>query len=154
MDRIYPSQEFDGAEDSEQNRGRTTIDKIIFINRRGTQLDFFHVKYPEGRGCAKFKHLHVNKEKFKKKKQAIVQIHNPWDSLCLPRAIVVTRLHAQKPEVPDPEWEEKWLQMRKGDTQALDQKRQALALMESAGCDTTQPCGPEEWSKLQHYNIC
>jgi hypothetical protein len=116
----------------------------------GTQLDFFHVKYPEGRGCTKFKHLHLNKEKFKKKKQAIVQIHNPWDYLCLPRAIVVTRLHAQKPKVPDLEWEEKWLQMRKGDAQALGQKRQALALMESAGCDTTQPCGPEEWSKLQH----
>ena len=23
-------------------------------------------------------------------------------------------------------------------------------LMEEAGCDTTQPCGPEEWGKLQH----
>jgi hypothetical protein len=34
--------------------------------------------------------------------------------------------------------------------QALDQKRQALALMEQAGCDTSQPCGPEEWGKLQH----
>jgi hypothetical protein len=39
--------------------------------------------------------------------------------------------------------------MRLGDTQALDQKRQALTLMEEAGCDTTQLCGPEEWGKLQ-----
>jgi hypothetical protein len=39
--------------------------------------------------------------------------------------------------------------MRKGDMQPLDQKRQTLALMESAGCDTTQPCGPEQWSKFQ-----
>ena len=78
-----------------------------------------------------------------------MEIVNPWDSLCLPRAIVVTRLHAQKPDVADPEWEKKWLRMRLGDTQALEQKRQAVTLMEEAGCDTTQPCGPEEWSKLQ-----
>jgi hypothetical protein len=39
--------------------------------------------------------------------------------------------------------------MRKGDVRSVDQKQQALALMESAGCDTTQPCGPEEWGKLQ-----
>jgi hypothetical protein len=109
------------------------------------------VKYPEGSGGAKKKHLHLDKENFKKKKkQAIVQIVNPWDSLCLPRAIVFTRLHALKPEVPDPEWEEKWKRMRLGDVRALDQKRQALALMEEAGCDTTQPCGLEEWRTLQH----
>jgi hypothetical protein len=113
------------------------------------ELDFFHVKYPEGSGGAKRNHLHLDKENFKKKKRAIVQIVNPWDSLCLPRALVVTRLYTQKPEVPDPEWEKKWSRMRQGDTKTLDQKRQAVALMEEAGCETTQPCGPEEWSKLQ-----
>jgi hypothetical protein len=41
------------------------------------------------------------------------------------------------------------MRMRYGDVRALDQKRQALILMESAGCDTTQPSGPKEWSKLQ-----
>jgi hypothetical protein len=61
------------------------------------------VKYPEGSGGKAKKHLHLDKENFKKKKQAIVQIHSPWDSLYLPRALVVARLHAQKPEVPDPE---------------------------------------------------
>ena len=61
----------------------------------------------------------------------------------------MTRLHAQKPDVPDPEWDKKWLMMRLGDQQSADQKRQALALMEEAGCDPTQPCGPEEWEKLQ-----
>jgi hypothetical protein len=81
--------------------------KEFLLTDRATQLDIFHVKYPEGSGGTKFKHLHLDKEKFKKKKQAIVQIHNPWDSLCLPRAIVVTRLHAQKPQVHDHEWEKK-----------------------------------------------
>ena len=31
-----------------------------------TELDFFHVKYPEGSGCTKMKHLHLDKEKFSK----------------------------------------------------------------------------------------
>jgi hypothetical protein len=75
--------------------------KEFVITDGATELDFFHVKYPEGSGGKKFKHLHLDKENFKKKKQSIVQIHNPKDSLCLPRAIAVTRLHAQKPHVPD-----------------------------------------------------
>jgi hypothetical protein len=123
--------------------------KEFVISDGGTQLDIFHVKYPEGSGGNAKKHLHLDKEMFKRSKQAIVQIVNPWDFLCLPRALVVARLHAQKPEVPDPEWKKKWKRMRLGDTQALEQKRQAVALMEEAGCETTQPCGPEEWSKLQ-----
>ena len=44
------------------------------------------------------------------------------------RAIAVTRLHSQKSDVPD--WHKKWKRMRLGDT--LDQKRQAVALMEEA----------------------
>ncbi|XP_061170591.1 uncharacterized protein LOC133179932 [Saccostrea echinata] len=39
--------------------------------------------------------------------------------------------------------------MRKGDFQSSDQKKEALALMEQAGCDIHQSCGPEEWAKLQ-----
>jgi hypothetical protein len=47
-------------------------------------MDFVHVKYPEGIGGAKIKHLYLDKENFKKRKGAIVQINNPKDSLCLP----------------------------------------------------------------------
>jgi hypothetical protein len=103
-----------------------------------TEIDFFHVKYPEGSGGSKMKHLHVHKDKFKKSKRAIVRIRSPKDSLCLPRAIAVTRMHSQKPQVFDLEWEKKWLRIRLGDT--LEQKLQAVALMEEAGCDTSQPC--------------
>jgi hypothetical protein len=124
--------------------------KEFVISDGAIQLDIVHVKYPQRSGGGKFKLLHRDKEKFKKSKRAIVQIHNPQDSLCLPRVIVVTRPHAQKSEVPDPEWEKKWLRMRKGDERGVDQKGQALALMEEAGCDTSKPCGPEEWSKLQY----
>jgi hypothetical protein len=89
--------------------------KEFLLTDGAMELDFFHVQYPQGSGGAKRNHLHLDKENFKKKKQAIIQINNPWDSLCLPRTIVVARLHAQKPEVSDPEWEKKWLRMRKGD---------------------------------------
>jgi hypothetical protein len=74
--------------------------KEFVISDGGTQLDIFHVKYPEGSGGKRKKHLHLDKEKFKSSKRAIIQIQNPWDSLCLPRAIVVTRLHAQNLKFP------------------------------------------------------
>ena len=47
--------------------------KEFLITDGATELDFFHVQYPEGSGGSKFKHLHLDKEKFKNKKQAIVQ---------------------------------------------------------------------------------
>jgi hypothetical protein len=58
--------------------------KEFLITDGAMELDFFHVKYPEGSGGSKMKHLHVDKEKFKKSKQAILKINNPRDSLCLP----------------------------------------------------------------------
>jgi hypothetical protein len=97
-----------------------------------TEFDFFHVKYSEGRSGYKFKHLHLDKENCKKSKRTILQIYNPWDSLWLPRALIVARLHSQKPEHSDPEFQKKWMQMRYGDVRALDKKEQALALMEEA----------------------
>jgi hypothetical protein len=70
--------------------------KEFLLTDGATEFDFFHVKYPEGSGCTKMKHLHVDKEKFKKSKRAIIRINNPQDSLCLPRAIAVTRMNSQK----------------------------------------------------------
>jgi hypothetical protein len=42
--------------------------KEFLLTDGATELDFFHVKYPEGSGGAKMKHLHLDKENFKKKK--------------------------------------------------------------------------------------
>ncbi|XP_061166278.1 uncharacterized protein LOC133175177 [Saccostrea echinata] len=109
----------------------------------------FHVKYPQGSGGNNSKHLMINKDTFLKGKKSIVQIDNPWDKMCLARAIVITRLHSEKPENPDLEWEKRWKRMRVGDVRSNDQKNQAKALMEQAGCDIHQSCGPEEWGKLQ-----
>lgn len=63
------------------------------------QFEFFHVQYPVGSGGDKKKHLLINKENFKKSKKSIVSIQNT-DSLCLPRAIVVTRMHSKNPQDP------------------------------------------------------
>ncbi|XP_061170747.1 uncharacterized protein LOC133180197 [Saccostrea echinata] len=113
------------------------------------EFDMFHVKYPEGSGGNNTKHLMINKDTFLKGKKSIVQIDNPWDKMCLARAIVITRLHSEKPENPDLEWEKRWKRMRIGDVRSNDQENQAKALMEQAGCDIHQSCGPEEWGKLQ-----
>jgi uncharacterized protein (DUF736 family) len=96
--------------------------KEFVLSDGGTQLDIFHVEYPQGSGGAKKKHLYLDKENFKSSKRAIVQIVNPWDYLCLPRALVVARLHAQKPDVPDPDFDKKWLRIRKGDVLVLTKK--------------------------------
>jgi hypothetical protein len=37
--------------------------KEFLIFDGATELDFFHVQYPEGSGGDKFKHLHMYKEK-------------------------------------------------------------------------------------------
>lgn len=46
------------------------------------------------------KHLDSSKEKFKKGKQSVLKIVNPWDHLCLSRAIVMARLYSHKPQDP------------------------------------------------------
>jgi hypothetical protein len=47
--------------------------KEFVISDGGTQLDIFHVKYPEGSGGAKRNHLHLDKEKFKRSHRADCQ---------------------------------------------------------------------------------
>lgn len=91
------------------------------------QFEFFHVQYPEGNGGNKKKHLLINKENFKKSKRSIVSIQNT-DSLCLPRAIVVARLHSKKPQDPVAleVWGKQWTRMKKGDCRSVDQKKNRL----------------------------
>lgn len=115
------------------------------------QFDFFHVQYPQGSGGNKKKHLYTNKEKFKKGKKSILSIQNT-DSLCLPRAIVVARLHSKKPQDPGAfnAWQKQWKRIQEADCRSAVQKKQALELMELAGCDSTlSSCGPLEQGNLQ-----
>jgi hypothetical protein len=76
--------------------------KDFLLSDGATELDFFHVKYPEGSGCTKMKHLHLDKEKFKKSKRAIFQINNPWGSLCLPVLLLSTVFMPRNPKFQTP----------------------------------------------------
>jgi hypothetical protein len=76
--------------------------KLFVITDEGIQMDFVHVKYPKGSRGTKMKHLYLDKENFKKRKGAIVQINNPQDSLCLPPANVVARFFPKCPTIQTP----------------------------------------------------
>lgn len=76
----------------------TILDKVQAVQQSkkeftitdGTvEFELFHVKYPQGSGGQYIKHLHTNKEKFKKGKTSELKIENLGDNLCLPRDIVV-----------------------------------------------------------------
>ena len=71
-------------------------------------LEIFHVKYQQGSGGHQVKHLQANRETFKTAKRSL-RIQNDF-TLCLPRAIVVARMHAQKPSDTDllPTWNREW----------------------------------------------
>jgi hypothetical protein len=73
----------DGCETDEQQkvyiqdilrRGGQQSKKEFLLRDGATELDFFHLKYPEGSGGNSKKHLHLNKENFKRSKRAIVQV--------------------------------------------------------------------------------
>lgn len=125
--------------------------KDFTITDGSAEFELFHVKYPQGSGGQKVRHLHANKEKFKKGKRSVLKIKNVGDHLCLPRAIVVARLHSQRPSDPLelPRWKKQWDRIKRNDILSPQQKKEALELMKKAHCDANLPCGPLEWNKLQ-----
>lgn len=125
--------------------------KDFTITDGSAEFELFHVKYPQGSGGQKVRHLHANKEKFKKGKRSVLKIKNVGDHLCLPRAIAVARLHSQRPSDPLelPRWKKQWDRIKRNDILSPQQKKEALELMKKAHCDANLPCGPEEWNKLQ-----
>ena len=76
--------------------------KEFTLTDGAAELELFHDHYSQGRGGNQMIHLQVNKETFKSGKQSNVRILNQ-DTICLARAIVVARLHAQKPASTDSE---------------------------------------------------
>lgn len=80
-----------------------------------------------------------------------MKIENLGDHLCLPRAIVVGRLHSQRPtdSLELPVWKKQWGRIKRNDILSPQQKKEALDLMKRAHCDPNIPCDPEEWNKLQ-----
>ena len=69
-----------------------------------------HVTPPRGSGHTN-KNKRVMTDQFRTQKGRIVQIKNDQDEMCLARAIVVARTHANK--VDTPEWKKSWESIRK-----------------------------------------
>ena len=92
--------------------------KELTLTDGAAELKLFHVHYPQGRGGNQMKHLQGNRETFKSGKQSIVRIMNE-DTICLARAIVVARCHAQKPDCKDSKEyttsKKKWERIRRRD---------------------------------------
>ncbi|XP_022298821.2 uncharacterized protein LOC111107766 [Crassostrea virginica] len=128
--------------------------KDLTLTDGAAEMELFHVHYSQGAGGNQMKHLQGNRETFKNEKRSIVRIWNE-DTICLARAIVVARCHAQKPADKDsPEyavWKQKWERIRRSDVLSKKQKNEALELMKSADCSphTTFGAGPGEWVKMQ-----
>ena len=99
--------------------------KDFTITDGSAEFELFHVKYPQGSGGQKVRHLHANKEKFKKGKRSVLKIKNVGDHLCLPRAIVVARLHSQRPSDPLelPRWKKQWDRIKRNDILSPQQKK-------------------------------
>ena len=95
-------------------------------------MEFLHVNYPQGRGGNQMKHLQGNRETFKNDKRSIVRIWNE-DTICLARAIVVARCHAQKPDIKDSKeydtWKQKWDRITRRDILSKKQRNEAVELM-------------------------
>ncbi|XP_022295019.2 uncharacterized protein LOC111105138 [Crassostrea virginica] len=125
--------------------------KDFTLTDGAAELEMFHVHYPQGSGGNQMKHLQVNKKIFKSGKQSIVRIMNE-DSICLARAIVVARVHAQRPSGDSadfPAWKKRWERIKRRDILSPQQRDQAVNLMELSDCPLDRPCGPREWDKLQ-----
>lgn len=116
--------------------------KDFTITDGAAELEMFHVKYQQGSGGNQMKHLQGNRETFKSAKRSILRIQND-DTLCLPRAIVVARLHAQKPSDPEllPTWKREWDRIRRRDVLSPEQKKQAVELRRAPSAISINPAG-------------
>nr|XP_022311186.1 uncharacterized protein LOC111116481 [Crassostrea virginica] len=67
------------------------------------------------------------------------------DTICLARAIVVARCHAQRPASKDSEeyadWKQRWERIRRRDILSKKQRNEAVELMKSADCDLHRIAG-------------
>ncbi|KAK3087574.1 hypothetical protein FSP39_007682 [Pinctada imbricata] len=113
-----------------------------------TTIDLLHVEMPMGSGGESLKHLHSNKEAFRKGKRSIVSIVNDKDHMCLSRAIVVTMVNTNRPEKDSEDWKKEWDKIIRPKGYKLQTER-AKALCDQAGVSSEHGCGPTEWEKFQ-----
>jgi hypothetical protein len=111
-----------------------------------TTLTWIHAAIPYGEGYAD-DHLTADKTQFVKKKKSIVTIRNQEDNNCLARAIVVAKVHAERPTPLSKTWKEFWGKFRQSTSK--EQRQQAIALLKEASIPENTACGPQEWDRFQ-----
>ena len=84
-------------------------------------------------------------ENLRKNQQCIVQINNANDVMCMARAVVVGKCHADKDESET--WKKTWKYIQESDRPL--QTREAKKLLDQANIPHDTVCGIEEYKKIQ-----
>ena len=116
------------------------------INDGQMSLKVTHTKLPSGGGRKALHHgLYFESRNMRKMKHSIVQINNTKDAMCMARAIVVGKHHADRDD--SDLWKKTWHHIRNSDRPL--QTREAIKLLDHAGIPHSTPCGWEEYKKIQ-----
>ena len=110
-------------------------------------VEMTHITMPEGSGGSRNMPFgsHINIENMTKVKKSMVKIDNANDSMCLARSIVVGMCKVNRTD--DPAWQKRWNLMRQ--SKKFVQKQEAMDLLNSVGISHNQPCGVDEYKKIQ-----
>ena len=116
------------------------------INDGQMRMDVTVCRLPTGAGRKPLHHgLYFESENLRKNKQCIVQINNANDVMCMARAVVVGKCHADKDESET--WKKTWKYI--SDSRKPLQTREAKQLLDQANIPHDTVCGIEEYKKIQ-----
>ena len=142
-------------EHADQLTGHRVLDEIekvaqsnqaFRIHDGDTHLELTHITMPEGSGRKSFQKT-FSPSGMVKGKTSMVQIHNSEDCMCLARAIVVGLCKTKQEQTP--EWKQQWRAIR--DPKISLQKNEAMELLRQVNIRPDQPCGVEEYNKIQGH---
>ena len=147
---------FDNASQISGHTLLNEIEKVSQSNRKfkihdgQIHVEMTHITMPEGSGTPRRnRHFgsHINIENMAKVKRSIVKIDNAHDSMCLARSIVVGICNVNRTK--DPAWEKRWHLIRQ--SKKYLQEQEARNLLDSVGISHDQPCGVDEYKKIQQF---
>ena len=115
------------------------------INDGQMRMDVTVCRLPTGAGRKPLHHgLYFESDNLRKNKMCIVQINNANDVMCMARAVVVGKCHADKDESET--WKKTWKHIQKSDRPL--QTREAKQLLDQANIPHDTVCGIEEYKKI------
>ena len=144
-------------QDVKDLKGETLLFEIEKVTQSNTEfnmhdgqmkIEVTHTKIPKGTGQRRKKlssGIFNDVTTLKKTKHSVVQINNTDDSMCLARAIVVGKCKSQQDD--SEEWKKRWDLIKRSNRPM--QKIEAEQLLSSVQILPDQPCGIEEYKKIQ-----